>query len=595
MRFFSTLVASTLGALLAIAICFFLGFLLIVAIAASTDSTPVVRSGSILIIDLAGTLPEQVSGDPFAQAIGSEAPYGLWDVKEGLRKAAADSRIEGVWLRARPTMMSWTAANEVRRAVLDFRESGKPVFASSEDFPISENTFFIASAADSVFAGPNSLFEFNGFYIQAEFYLRLLESLEVEPQIVRAGRFKSAVEPFERESLSADNRLQLDAILATQENVFVESVASGRRLEAETVRRAMTDFGFGEAEDALAIGLIDGIRYHDEVASSLRRVAGVDESDDLPTVAMKDYVRVPARRAGLPTGTDADIAVVYAEGPILNGGGSTFQALTPASIRGALETARESDRIKAIVLRVNSPGGSASAADAMLQDIRRAAEDKPLVVSMGSVAASGGYWIAMAADSIVADPLTLTGSIGVFGLFFDVGDLYSDKLGITHDVLRTNPYADMFSAIRPFTPEEQSRLQSSVDGTYHDFVQIVAANRSMNEQQVDDVAQGRVWSGRDAQNNGLVDALGGLDDAVAMAARMAGLEAGTYRVRQLPRPLTFLERLNRGFGAAIARVRIPSPLSDLERRFAEQARRVESLVDQAGSVQARLPFDVAVQ
>ncbi len=595
MRFFSTLAASTLGALLAILLFFFFGFLFILALAASSDPTPSVRSNSVLVFDLSGSIPDRVTGDPIAQALGLEARYGMWDVTEGLRKAAADDRIDALWVRMRASAIAWPVASEIRQAIELFQESGKPVIASSEDFPVTENALYIASAADSVFAGPGTFVEFNGFYIQSEFYKGLLDKLEVEPQIVRAGDFKSAVEPFQRTSLSDENRAQLEAILDTQEKWFATAIGTSRGMEPERVLDIMTNFGLGTTEEAVEVGLIDDVQHHDETIAVLRGLTARDDDDDLRTVRMGDYIRVPARQAGLPSpGTD-EIAVIQMQGAIVSGSGSAPGMLTPSSVRNALRSARESDRVKAVVLRINSPGGSAAASDAILDDIRETADAKPLYVSMGSVAASGGYWIAMAADTIVADPVTITGSIGVYSLFMDVGDFYSDKLGITHDVLRTHPQADMLSGMRPFTALERRRMQESVESTYRTFVGLVSQNRNMTPEQVDDIGGGRVWSGDDAVEVGLVDVLGGLGDTIEMAAGRVGLERDDYRVRMYPRPATFLERLNSSFSVQLSRLKRATPLTAIERDFLMRARQFESLTSDIGSVQARFPFDVVMR
>ena len=595
MRFFSTLIATTLGALLAILLCMFFGFMFIIAIAASSDSTPSVRSSSVLVLDLNGSIPDRVSGDPFAQALGFEAPFGMWDVTEGLRKAASDTRIKAVWIRMKGSTTAWPIATELRGALTDFKESGKPIIASSEDFPITENALYIASVADSVFAGPGAFVEFNGFYIQSEFYKRLLTSLNVEPQVIRAGEYKGAVEPFLRESLSAENREQLDAILATQERQFVDAIASSRRLSAEQVRSTLDEFGIGSASDALDRGLIDGIRHHDQTVATLKTASGLEASDDLVTVSMSNYAKVPARQAGIRSSGDSEIAVVYMQGTIVSGSSDGAGFLTPGAARRALKRARESTRVKAIVVRIDSPGGSASASDAILRDIREAAVEKPVVVSMGGVAASGGYWIAMAADTIVADPLTITGSIGVFSMFLDVGDLYTDKLGITHDVLRTNPQADMLSGIRPFSELERARMQASVDQTYRTFLSLVSDNRNIPVERADELGRGRVWSGADAHDAGLVDVLGGLRDAVALAAERVDLNPDEFTVRLLPAPVSFLERLTRGFASVAAKARGLTPLSEFEQSMLERARQIESLLNDAGTVQARFPFDIRIQ
>src|SRR5690606_22828314 len=318
MRFFSTLIASTLGTLLAMALLCFFVFLFLVAIVASTDSVPSVRAGSVVVMNLSGPIPERVAQDPIAQAMGLEPAFDLWDAREGIRKAAADSRVEALWIRMRGGQVSWPIANELRQSLLEFRESGKPIFASSEDFPVTENAYFIASVADSVFAAPDAFVEFNGFYIASQFYVDLLETLEVDPQVVRSGDYKGAVEPFLRESLSPENREQLSAILATQERVFVDAIASARTLSADRVRQLMTDFGLGSAQEAVAAGLLDDVRHHDEVISAIKRSIGAKEDADLQTVGFRQYVSVPARQAGIASSGDSDIAVVYAEGAIMS-------------------------------------------------------------------------------------------------------------------------------------------------------------------------------------------------------------------------------------------------------------------------------------
>lgn len=594
MRFFSTLAASTLGAMLAIVLFMFFGFLFIVALAASSDPTPTVRTSSVLVLPLQGDIPERVTDDPFARMVGLEASYGIWDVTEGLRKAAADSRIDALWIKMRGGGISWARATELRAALEQFKESGKPIIASSEDFPVTENALYLATVADSVFAGPGTFVEFNGFYIQSAFYKGLLDKLDVEPQIVRAGEYKSAVEPFERTSLSQANAEQLRALLATQEANFVDTIAKSRGLDASEIRTTLAEFGIGSSEDALSRGLIDGLRHADEAERAIKLAIDADLDDDLTTINMREYVRVPATQAGLPrTGSD-EIAVVYMQGTIVSGSGYNAGFLTPGSVRAALRRAAESERVKAIVLRIDSPGGSAAASEAILQEIRSAGREKPVVVSLGSVAASGGYWIAMGGDYIFAESMTLTGSIGVFSLFFDAGDLYADKLGITHDVLRTAPQADMLSGMRPFTALERQRMQQSVDETYAAFLELVSVGRELDVDRVRELAGGRVWTGLDAKEVDLIDEIGGLQDAIAFAAETVGLDRSTVRLRILPKTPTFFERLNESLSVR-AQAYAQRGLTSLEKEVLAQARELGQLLQEHGTIQARVPFDIQVK
>ncbi len=560
MRFLSSLLASILGTLIAIGLLFLFLFLFLMGLAAAVEQPPSIRSGSVLVIRLSGPIPEVVSPDPLSRLVLEEPPYGLHDLTHALKKAAADRRIEAVWLRLQNPQLSWASLEEMRAALVDFRSSGKLLIASCEDFGMDEAAYFLASAADSVFAGSESFFEFNGFYLAAEFYKRLLDKLEIEAQVVRAGAFKSAGEPFVRDHLSEENRLQLQALLDAYNRRFLETVAEARGLSVDNVNRLATEQLLLSAEEAVQVGLLDGLRDAGQIERMLKTHLGYGPDEKLRRVSLQQYARVPDREAGLPTGNEGEIAVVYAVGTIIPG--KSQQEPIPIPFLGgrllgsetliaALEEARQSDRVKAVVLRINSPGGSAAASEAMWQAIRRTAEEKPVIVSMGDVAASGGYWISTAADTIVADPLTITGSIGVIGILFNAKGLFENKIGITYDLLRTSPYADMFSGLMPPEPYEVERLQQTILATYRTFLEKVSQARGLPVDSVDAVGGGRVWIGEAAHRIGLVDVLGGLDRAIAIAAEKAGLAPGTYRIRVLPRPRTFVEQLAEQLEASV--------------------------------------------
>ncbi|MFQ5569334.1 MAG: signal peptide peptidase SppA [Rhodothermales bacterium] len=593
MRFFSTLLASILGTLLALGLVFFIGFLFLMALAASSSTTPVVRSGSVLVLNLAGPIPEQVSDDPFAQAFGGEAPFDLYDLKRALQKAAVDDRIDGAWLQLRGVSASWGTLQEIREALLAFKESGKPLIASSDEYMMAEDEYFLASATDSVFASPEAFFEFNGFYMDVMFFKEMLDKLDVEAQIVRAGKFKGAVEPFFREDLSEANKTQLSALLESHNSVFLDAVADSRGRPAPEFQRLIEQQASLTTAEAYDTGLLDGLLFEDQVANVLKERLGLDEEDKLRRVGIKAYARVPASEAGLKTGNKGEIAVVYAVGTILSGK-SASGILGSVTFNKAMREARESKRVKAVVLRINSPGGSASASDAMWREISLTAAEKPVIVSMGDVAASGGYWIATAADTIVADPQTITGSIGVFSLFFDLGTFLESKIGITTDGVRTSTYADMFSGMRPLSDDERAVLQRSTDATYRSFLKKVADSRGLDVAEVDSIGQGRVWTGAQALEIGLVDILGDMDTAIRIAAERAGLDEGTYRTRLLPKPRTFMDDLNDALSAGLAHTWQRLHTTPVERTLVRQMQLLEQLVEMQGTVQARLPMDLRI-
>ena len=605
MRFFSTVVASVIGSLIALTIIFIFFFMFIIGLAVSSgDQAPRIKRGSVLVYELKGIVPENVSGDPLMQAFADEAAYDLRDLLAALDYAANDERIEALWIKVADSSMPWATANEVRSAILQFKESGKPVVASSTNFSMAEGEYFIASAADQVYSSPEALFEFNGFYLAAEFYKGLLDKLDVDPQIVKAGKYKGAVEVYSQESLSAENREQLSVLLSTFETHFNSAIASSRSLSEDEVRTLSQRSALMTAREALDAGLIDGLLFHSDVVDAIATMIGGDgdestDATDFDEVKLSTYVMsVPKRNSG---DVEGDVAIVYAEGTIMSGssdgGGNPFASggsIGSDTFRRAMQRASDNEDVKAIVVRVNSPGGVAPAAEEMRHEIEKAGMNKPVIVSMGGVAASGGYWIATAADSIIADPLTITGSIGVYSLFFDVGDLFEDKLGITYDIVETNPYADMYSGLRPFTPAERQLAQRSVDDTYQSFLEKVAANRGMTTDEVNEIAQGRVWSGVDALNVGLVDSLGSLQDALNIAAASAGMSEGAFRVVEYPKPLTFFEQFESALSAQVEALTTRN-VSRFELATRERIRMFEDLLNDYGKAQARLPFNFTIE
>ncbi|MDE2834836.1 MAG: signal peptide peptidase SppA [Bacteroidota bacterium] len=593
MRFLSTLLASALGALIAFAVLLVFVGLIFSAVVASvgnlgTAGEPAITSNSVLMMDLSGPILEQTAGDdPFQVLFDVPTPTSLHDIKRALTNAAEDDRIAAVWLRPGGVMAGWATLADVRQALVDFKSSGKPLIASENDLGMGEAAYYLASAADSIFSTPEPFFEFNGFYLGVSFYKGLIDKLNIEPTVIRAGQFKGAVEPYTRRNLSQENRMQLEVILANRYDAFVHTVAESRDLSADAVESLMSTGALITARDAHEAGLIDNLLHDDEVRSQLESMVG--ESDDLNTVSLRRYSRVSVTPA--PTSTD-EVAVVYAVGTIMGGSSSTYsQTLGATTFARAMKRARENDRVKAVVLRINSPGGMVTASDEMWRAVHLTAGEKPVIVSMGNVAASGGYWLATAADTIMVSPHTITGSIGVFGIHFSLGRMMDTKLGITTDRITTGPFADMFSGMTPLEPREQALLERAIDQTYAEFLTKVSVSRNMPLDEVDAIAQGRVWTGADALDIGLADIEGGLDDAIALAAERGGLEEGTYRVIRLPRPKSFLEEFTDSFMIR-ARTLFDSPWDTALR---EQARLLEELSQMQRAPLARLPWDISVR
>ena len=607
MRFFSTLLASTIGTLIAAMLILFLGFLFVLGIAASADTEPTVSEGSTLVLEIDGPIPERTSPDPFAEAFGESPSPDVTDIQRALRMAAVDERIDGVLLRIKggsAAFGSWAPLSEVRRALIDFKESGKPLYATSGEFGMTQGSYFLASTADSVFAQPQSQFVFNGLNYVSAFFANTLEMLNVNAEVIRAGRYKSAVEPFTREDMSAANEEQMQALMQTTYEIFVSAIAESRGIPEDSLRMIATEDGMIGAEAAEAAGLLDGLRYDDEV----QRLFPYDTSDthfDFDAIDLAQYSQLSASSAGLETGNEGSVAVVYALGQIVPGESDTDPftqqptALGSTDFERAMRDARDNDNVDAVVVRINSPGGSASASEAIRRSIALTRDVKPVIVSMSGLAASGGYWMATSSDSIVADPTTLTGSIGVFGLFLDARGFFNEELGVTFDAVQTSPFADLGSAIGEFSNEERQLLQNWVDDTYQTFLEHVASNRDLTVTEVDSLAQGRVWTGERAHELGLVDVLGGLPEAISIAAESAGLEEDTYSVRYLPRTKTFMEQFFSGMGSRAGQIWLKMRTTPAERRFLErtmeQTRMLRNVAGQSGTVQALMPMTVTIE
>jgi protease-4 len=556
MKFFQTLLATILGTLIAL----FLIFLILLGIIASSSGEPEphIRQNTVLTLNMMGDIPSRTPFDPIQELLQPDTgdKISLYSLKTNLRKAANDDRIAGIWVKTNFLATSWANLEIAYSYFEEYKESGKFLYFSTDDIGYNEQAYFLATLADSVFSPSETMFEFDGFISQTNYYKNMLEKIGVEPQIIRAGKYKSAVEPYLRESASPESKEQTARLISGATNTFINAVERKTGLTESEINQLMNTMYTRDVNQAYENGLIDMLAYPSEVENIIRERLELSESARMNTVSFGRYTRVTERSAGVQSSTSTNrIAVIYADGIIMPdlGASGIFGSDTGISVKGIkkqLDEIKDDRNVKAIILHVNSPGGSASTSDIIWHMVREAAEDRPVIASMGSVAASGGYYIAMAADTIVASPNTITGSIGVFNLMFSAQEMLNDRLGITLDGVKSHDHADVLSMTRPFTPSERRAFEASVQKSYESFLSRVGESRGMNRDDVHLVAQGRVWTGTDALEAGLVDVIGGLDTAIEIASQMAEIE--DYSVVNYPKPKSLNEAL---FGSASTTVR----------------------------------------
>ncbi len=549
MGFFKSFLASLLAIMVSFFVVFFFFAALIAGLASSggSEAEPFIRDKTVLKISLSAGIPETASDDPFEQVFnpGMNSGGSLVGIIDNLTKASSDERIEGIWLEFGPLAASWSTLYEVREVLKDFKASGKFMYASTNDLGMNEQAYYLATVADSVFAPPVGVFEFDGFYLQPMFLKDMFDKLGIEAEVIRSGTFKSAGEMFTRNNLSDENREQYEAILSTSTGEFMEAVAGFTGLSRDELDNILNNEPILGTADAYAHGLIHGLLQPSEVEGRIKSRLEIDADGKLNTVSGSRYSKVPKSSAGITEASTSDkIAVIRASGTIMpeivSGFGDETGTITVNNFKESLDKVLADKNVKALVVRIDSPGGSATTSDELHYLISMAAEKMPVVASMSSTAASGGYYMAMGADTVVASPHTVTGSIGVISLKYNVEELMTENLGITFDEVRSHRNADWLSFTRPFTPEQADRFQSFNAATYERFLQVVADNRGMTRDQVHELAQGRVWTGKDAKDNGLVDILGGYQDALDVAAEMAGIES--YQLVAYPIQKSFIER-----------------------------------------------------
>ena len=529
-NFLSSLLATVVGILL-ISTIMILIFVGIIASSTSKDA-PEVKENSLLLAKFNAPIVDRADDNPFTKLMSGNPygndPMGLDQILKDLDKAEKDENIKGILLNLRGVSARMATLSEVRDALLDFKKSGKFIYAYADSY--TQKSYYLASVADSIFMTPEGGFLFLGMSAEVMFYKKALEKVGVELQVIRHGSYKGAVEPFLRQDLSDENREQIESYMGAIWDKYMSDVSVSRNIPVEKLHTFVDELVAIDNKKLMETGLIDGLIYYDEMLSLMKVKLGVEEEDDLEAITLKKYKDVQTKEK--KEYSRDKIAVIYAMGSVVDGEAGEG-SIGSARIARAIRKARRDESVKAIVFRINSGGGSALASDVIHQEVKLAAEVKPLVASMGDVAASGGYYIAAPADTILASPNTITGSIGVFGLFPNIQVLLNDKIGISTDVVKTNAHSDVMSINNPLDPAERAYIQKMVDDTYNTFVNVVAEGRDKSYEEIDAIGGGRVWAGANALELGLIDMYGGLEKSIEVAAEMAGLE--NYRVQSLPK------------------------------------------------------------
>ncbi|MES2004975.1 MAG: signal peptide peptidase SppA [Bacteroidota bacterium] len=581
--FFKTFFA----ALLALIIFTVIGIFLMIGFvtSAATADKPSVGSNAVLVLDLSSQFKEQSQDNPFNSFIkeaAHETP-SLYHMVRMIYHARSDSSVKGIYILCGNNVNGFAASEELRKSLLDFKRSGKFVLAYGET--ISQKGYYVANTADKLYCHPQGGVEWSGFSSNLLFLKGMLDKLEIQPQIFYAGKFKSATEPLRETQMTDANRLQTSVWLGDLYNHFLQAAADTRKLDTAKLRALAVQGSIQTANDALTNGLVDGLKYDDEIKKELLHKLKLDTKDKINFVTFNDYSKAVDYNGDY---SENKIALIYADGDIVSGSGNNEQIGSDV-FRSLIRKVRMDDNVKAIVFRVNSPGGSSLASDVIWREITLARKEKPVVVSMGDVAASGGYYISCNADSVFANANTITGSIGVFSIVPNFQSFFKNKLGITFDGVKTAPYADMGSGERPLNETEKRFFQAGTDSIYHTFKSRVADGRKKDMVYIDSIAQGRVWTGFRGIQVGLVDRIGTLQDAMDCAARMA--KTKEYKVKEYPEKKNIFEQLMNTYKKSIKTNLIKEEIGEEQFRALKEVKNVKQMI---GIPQARLPFVVTI-
>lgn len=575
--------ATIIGVILSGAILFFIGAAILFGIVASSESEVKVKPNSVMMLNFNGNVVERSQNNPLQQFFGDKfGSYGLDDILSSIKKAKDINDIKGIYIQANSLGASFATAEEIRNALIDFKRSGKFIVAYADNY--TQTMYYLSSVADKVFLNPQGAIEWRGIASQPIFYKDLLQKIGIEMQVFKVGTYKSAVEPFIATEMSAANREQVTDFIGSIWNQLLSDVSVSRKISKDTLNEyADKMLMFHPAEESVKARLADSLIYRSEVKNYLKTLSQIKESDDLNILALEDMVNV---QKNVPMDKSGNcIAIYYAYGEIDDGISNEEDAINSEKVIKDLNKLAKDDEVKAVVLRVNSPGGSAFGSEQIWHAVRNLTAKKPVIVSMGDYAASGGYYISCAADYIVAEPTTLTGSIGIFGMIPNMKGL-ANKVGITFDVVKTNKYSDIGSITRELNNEEKNLIQMSINQGYDLFVKRCSEGRGMSVDKIKKIAEGRVWTGSEAKQIGLVDELGGISDALAIAAQRAEVE--TYTVINLPEKTDFFSSLfEQDPSNYIKSKLIKENIGEYYKTF-----NLIKNLEKADYMQARIPFDI---
>ncbi|SDH51036.1 signal peptide peptidase SppA [Chitinophaga filiformis] len=576
--------------LLAFIVIIFFGIFILMGIIRSAVSPEVVTlsPNGVLVLETSQPYAEQKIIDPVNAVLrqGPKETPGLYDVIRLIRHAETDDNIKGIYLKADNNANGFATNEEVRNALLRFKQSGKFIYAYGE--VMDQKSYYVASLADKVYVHPKGGLEFSGFFTQLTFLKGTLEKLEIQPQIFYDGRFKSATEPLRETQMTVANRIQTNAYLGDLYANFLKNIGASRKIDTVTLHRYANEGLIQEAADALKYKLVDGLKYNDQVMDEIKSRLGLSGDEKVNFVSLSKYESATDVTTG--KGEDNRIAIIYAQGNIVGGDSEKDETISSEHFVKLIREARQDKDVKAIVFRVNSPGGSALASESIWRELTLAKKSKPVVVSMGDYAASGGYYISCMADSIFAQPNTLTGSIGVFAVLPNLQGFFKNKLGVTFDGVKTAQYADLGNTSRPLTEVEKKFIQNSVDSIYSTFKGRVVEGRKLSGVIVDSIAQGRVWSGVQAKELGLVDRIGGIDDAIKCAAKLAKVSA--FRLREYPEAEKPFEKFVKSFAVdARMETAIKNELGDQYAVYQQ----IKHLKEMNGEIQAKLPYVMEIR
>ena len=584
----------TLASVVGVFIAGFLGISFFIASLSTMSSvlenpTPSLKDKSILVMKLDQSIIERTTKDPFRVLryfkFYSSEEIGLNDIIDVIKKAKKDEKIRGIYLNPVDLSCGYATVEEIRNALIDFKKSGKFVYSYGEVF--SQKAYYLVSVSDKIIMNPLGILELKGLSAQMHFYKGAMDKLGVDMQVIRHGKFKAAMEPFMRKDMSKENKLQTYTYMNSIWNQILSGISKSRNISVDKLNEIADGVSTFRTTDYLKNeGLIDTVMYKDQVLNDLKEKVRIKDDENLRTIGLSKYADVPAKTDGRGLAKEK-VAIIYASGEIGMKSGGSSENVDYEKLSRTIREARKDTSINAIVLRVNSPGGSAYGSEVIWREVKLAAKAKPFIVSMGDYAASGGYYIAAAADTIMADHTTITGSIGIFGAVPNAQNLLKDKIGITEDWVNTNKNSNFLSVTRPMTTFEKDYFQKYIEIGYDTFISRVAEGRNMTKAQVDSIGQGRVWSSENAMKNGLIDLYGGIGDAVKLAAKDAGLKR--YRIVRLPKIKDPIEQFLNELYGNISFKFLKSKMGSQFKIYEEMNR-----ISQMKGMYARIPFDLEI-